>query len=362
MRKHFGQVFLLTMMVLLVAAGTGMAQWNGEIEAWGFNGAGQCNVPSPNSGFVAVAGGYGHSLGLKEDGSIVAWGNNYDGQCDVPSPNSGFEAITGGYFHSLGLKADGSIMAWGDNFHGQCDAPSPNEGFVSVAGGEGFSLGLKEDGSIVAWGDNEFGQCSVPSPNSGFVAVAGGGYHSLGLKEDGSIVAWGLNQSGQCDVPSPNSGFVAVAGGLEHSLGLKEDGSIVVWGESLGVPPPNTGFVAVSAGRGWHNLGLREIGTGVEDLELTGDFIQIQSVAPNPFSTITTVLFQSPGLSTLTLQVYDTAGRLVRNQFLGDSQAGQNSVTWDGKDSQGAELGTGVYFIRLMIAEQQASAKVILVR
>ncbi len=195
-----------------------------------------------------------------------------------------------------------------------------------VAGGGLHSLGLKEDGSIVAWGRNDKGQCNVPSPNEGFVAVAGGALHSLGLKEDGSIVAWGWNYQGQCNVPSPNSGFVAVAGGYDHSLGL------------------------------------REISTGVEDEGMTGSFIRIQSVAPNPFSTITTVLFQSPGLSTVTLQVYDIAGRLVRTQPLGNSPAGQHSITWDGRDASGAELASGVYFIRLVSAELQASGKVLLVR
>jgi len=139
-------------------------------------------------------------------------------------------------------------------------------------------------------------------------------------------VAWGHNEYGQCDVPSPNSGFVAVAGG------------------------------------GLHSLGLREISTGVEDEGLTGGFIQIQSVAPNPFSMSTSVLFQSPGLSNLTLQVYDTAGRLVRTQPLGNFPAGQHTITWDGRDSLGAGLTSGLYFIRLQGAEQQASAKVLLFR
>ncbi|MBN1393330.1 MAG: hypothetical protein JW947_11095, partial [Sedimentisphaerales bacterium] len=85
----------------------------GEIAAWGINNYGQCNVPEPNTGFVAIAGGGYHSLGLKSDGSIVAWGYNVNGQCNVPSPNTGFTAIAGGYFHSLGLKSDGSIVAWG---------------------------------------------------------------------------------------------------------------------------------------------------------------------------------------------------------------------------------------------------------
>ena len=41
------------------------AQEMGAIVAWGWNDHGQCNLPTPNTGFIGVAGGYYHSLGLK---------------------------------------------------------------------------------------------------------------------------------------------------------------------------------------------------------------------------------------------------------------------------------------------------------
>jgi hypothetical protein len=224
----------------------------GTIVAWGYNG----NAPEPNTGFIAIAAGFGHSLGLKADGSIVAWGSNYYGQCTLPSPNTDFVAIACGSFHSLGLKQDGSIVAWGYNGYGQCTVPSPNTGFKAIATGDAFSLGLKQDGSIVAWGMNN----SVPSPNTGFTAIAGGEHHSLGLKTDGSIVAWGHNYYGPLSVPEPNTGFTAIACGEYHSLGLKTDGSIVAWGSNYygqcNVPEPNTGFVAIAAGF-YHSLGLK---------------------------------------------------------------------------------------------------------
>jgi hypothetical protein len=230
---------------------------DGSIVVWG-----AFTVPSPNSGFTAVAAGWYHSLGLKENGSIVAWGDNFYGQCNVPSPNSGFTAISAGGYHSLGLKADGSIVSWGFNGEGQCTVPSPNSGFTAIAAGYTHSLGLKADGSIVAWGWNYYGECNVPSPNSGFTAIAAstGGQHSMGLKTDGSIRAWGENDYGQCNVPLPNSGFTAISAGGYHSLGLKADDSIVAWGANwfgqCTVPSPNSGFVAVAAG--WlHSLGLK---------------------------------------------------------------------------------------------------------
>ncbi len=75
---------------------------------------------------TALAGGGMHSLALLEDGSIVAWGYNRSGQCDVPAPNTGFVAVAAGTYHSLGLKADGSILAWGYNYNGECNVPAPN--------------------------------------------------------------------------------------------------------------------------------------------------------------------------------------------------------------------------------------------
>jgi len=102
-------VFICAVAAILLNSGVAWAAKSGSIIAWGDNTYGQCNVPSPNSDFVAVAAGYGygysgHSLGLKGDGSIVAWGYNDYGQCNVPSPNSDFVAVAAGYSHSLGVK------------------------------------------------------------------------------------------------------------------------------------------------------------------------------------------------------------------------------------------------------------------
>ena len=234
---------------------------DGTVVAWGGNTYGQCTVPSPNANFIAIAAGHSFSLGLKSDHSIVAWGRNDYSQCDVPSPNANFIAIAAGENFALGLKADGSIVAWGENDHHQCDVPTPNSGFSKIAAGSDHALALKQDGTILAWGWNTYGQCNVPSPNNGFVEIGAGNYSSMGIKTDGSIVAWGLNTYGQCTVPTPNSGFTKVDGGTSHSLALKSDGSVVAWGSTdYGVsdePSPNTGFIAIAAG-GWHNLAIRQ--------------------------------------------------------------------------------------------------------
>ena len=249
-----GLIIALSALLLLAFPSVSFAETSGAVSAWGYNGYGQCDVPAPNSDFVAVAADAEHSLGLKSDGTVVAWGSNHYGECDVPAPNSDFVAVSGGDWHSLGLKSDGTVVAWGRNDYGQCDVPAPNSDFVAVAGGSNHSLGLKSDGTVVAWGWNNYGECNVPAPNRDFVAVAAGFFHSLGLKSDGTVVAWGRNEHGECNVPAPNSDFVAVAGGWFHSLAIHR-------GE-----PPNVSSIDPSEGVQGTTVDVTNLaGTGFQD-------------------------------------------------------------------------------------------------
>ncbi|MGH9869039.1 MAG: RCC1 domain-containing protein [Candidatus Polarisedimenticolia bacterium] len=250
---------LLLILAALLPAGRSEA---GSIVRLGPCATPHCNVPPPNSGFVAVATGNYHSMGLRPDGSIAAWGMCDVEQCGVPSPNSGFTAIAAGDSHSLALRPDGSIAAFGSDEQGQLNVPSPNTGYVAISAGLLHSLALRSDGSIVGWGRNVSGETIPPTPNTGWVAIAAGGYVSMGLKSDGSIRKWGCG--GTCEVPSPNTGFVAIATSFDHSLALRADGSIVGWGSNaagqLDVPEPNTGFVAIAAGI-YFSMGVKADGS-----------------------------------------------------------------------------------------------------
>src|SRR5512136_2040726 len=101
MRKAIrkGAAGLALATVALLGVGAAIAQ-DGAIVGWGQ----QVVVPQPElTDLVAIARGGWHSLGLRANGSIAAWGSNDRGQCNVPAPNSGFVAVAGGGHHSLGL-------------------------------------------------------------------------------------------------------------------------------------------------------------------------------------------------------------------------------------------------------------------
>jgi endonuclease I len=70
--------------------------------------------------------------------------------------------------------------------------------------------------------------------------------------------------------------------------------------------------------------------------------------APNPSHLGTTIRFDLPRQSAVSLRVYDVEGRLVRNLVQERSlEAGRHEVVWNGQSDSGRTVGAGVYFYRL---------------
>jgi hypothetical protein len=70
-------------------------------------------------------------------------------------------------------------------------------------------------------------------------------------------------------------------------------------------------------------------------------------VFPNPLRSRTAVEYAMPVAGRVSVQVYDAAGRVVRNLVGQNSPAGRYSVTWDGRAANGKRVAEGVYFCKL---------------
>jgi flagellar hook assembly protein FlgD len=62
------------------------------------------------------------------------------------------------------------------------------------------------------------------------------------------------------------------------------------------------------------------------------------------------------------LGVYDIHGRLVKTLIEAIREGGDHVTTWDGKNSQGVQAASGVYFIRIAAGDVAKSRKILLVR
>jgi flagellar hook assembly protein FlgD len=85
-------------------------------------------------------------------------------------------------------------------------------------------------------------------------------------------------------------------------------------------------------------------------------------VSPNPFREETALSFALERRTQVAIVVYDIKGRRVRELVEGEFDAGPHSVIWDGTDSRGNAVCSGIYFYRFITPERAQTGKVTLLR
>ncbi|MBN2029008.1 T9SS type A sorting domain-containing protein [bacterium] len=111
-------------------------------------------------------------------------------------------------------------------------------------------------------------------------------------------------------------------------------------------------------------LGSEIEDTGVTPEELSQVVAQfsIQQNYPNPFNPTTQIQYQLPKTSHVHLSVYNLMGQEMVCLVDEVKDAGIYSVEWDGRDSQGAYLPSGIYIYQIRVGEFIESKKLILNR
>lgn len=89
----------------------------------------------------------------------------------------------------------------------------------------------------------------------------------------------------------------------------------------------------------------------------------IQSIRPNPATGGPIRIDGELGRpGRIHLAVYDAAGRLVRELDAGSGAAGPWESEWDGRDSRGRRVASGVYFAKLVADGHVDAVKVVVLR
>jgi hypothetical protein len=88
----------------------------------------------------------------------------------------------------------------------------------------------------------------------------------------------------------------------------------------------------------------------------------LQQNYPNPFNPATTIGFSLPEVSRVRLSVYNVLGQKIRGLIDGLLPAGSHTIAWDGTDSRGREVATGVYFYRLQAGSFVQGKKMLLIK
>ena len=398
--------------ITMIAAGSDFSialASDGTLFSWGDNSQGQLgtgnntnsNVPVavsiPGKTITKIAAGSLHCIALASEGTVYTWGynglgqlgngNNTNSNVPVTVTTSGvlngktIVQVAAGSRHCIALDSDGKVYTWGYNIHGQLGNGNNTDSNVPVAVNASGCLSGKT-----------------------ITHIGSGSFHSIALASDESVHTWGMNDQGQLGNGS-GAYSINVPVGVNSPLPVEMtlfkatvDGSNVelIW--QTATETKNYGFDveirAKAETSAWQNIGfvpgngnsnapksysytLKDVTAGLHHFRLKqidtdgsyeySDVIEVLVGAPmefslsqnypNPFNPSTSISFDVPLKSNVTLTVFNALGEIVQTLAMGTYEAGRHQVTFNA-----ASLPSGVYFYRLQAGDFVQTQKMLLLR
>lgn len=117
-------------------------------------------------------------------------------------------------------------------------------------------------------------------------------------------------------------------------------------------------------GWGWiiDNLKIQEMGVSAVGPTGAAPALQLAQNLPNPMSRSTVIRYSLPKEQPVSLEIFDIQGRRVRELVSGRQAAGAHDVAWDGRDSGGRDVVSGVYFYRMATGGKVLKQKLVVRR
>jgi len=96
--------------------------------------------------------------------------------------------------------------------------------------------------------------------------------------------------------------------------------------------------------------------------DLLPETFALRAAYPNPFNPSTTIQYELPNTTDVTIQIYDLLGRSIWSHGEAFKPAGYYSLVWNGVNQNGKQVASGVYLISFSTPEFRAVQKAVLIR
>ena len=93
-----------------------------------------------------------------------------------------------------------------------------------------------------------------------------------------------------------------------------------------------------------------------------GKRLQLFSNYPNPFNPLTNISYLLPVDAEVKLTIYNLRGEKVKELVNGLQVKGMKKMVWDGKDSQGETVASGIYFCKLQTSKESKTIRMVLLK
>lgn len=91
--------------------------------------------------------------------------------------------------------------------------------------------------------------------------------------------------------------------------------------------------------------------TTISQNDLPESFL-LQQNYPNPFNPVTTIQYALPDAENVVIKIYNLMGEEIRTLVDDFKPAGIYRITWNGKDSNGQEVASGIYFYKAICGDK----------
>jgi len=83
---------------------------------------------------------------------------------------------------------------------------------------------------------------------------------------------------------------------------------------------------------------------------------------PNPFNPTTTISYNIPLDSKVSLEIYNIKGQHVKQLVSGSQPEGYYEVVWNGKDDAGKQVSSGIYYYRITACGKTLNKKMLMLK
>ncbi len=112
----------------------------------------------------------------------------------------------------------------------------------------------------------------------------------------------------------------------------------------------------------WDVYVSKRVFVGIEEfLSHFSAGFQVSQFHPNPFSEVTTISYQLPVATGVSLKIYDITGRLVKTLADRFQKPGCHKARWNGRGEHHRKLTAGIYFCVIETSKNKATRKLYLV-
>ncbi len=132
---------------------------------------------------------------------------------------------------------------------------------------------------------------------------------------------------------------------------LEDDGTYYYWLQDVDMDGTSNYHGPVSV------IFSTEIGASTPPIPLV---TELGNAYPNPFNPDTNIRYQLKAPDKVKIAIYNTRGQLVRSFERFHDAPGYYKVTWDGRDSAGRALGSGIYLYKMSCGSYNAVKKLVL--